>query len=95
MNPNAGAVLIAIGVFFILILNVQWDQIPELVRAYSILGAGLVCLAAFATVQGTKGEGVMIGAEVAHQVAGAVAAAIILGSIFTSLGGFPFWDLYR
>ena len=31
MNPNAGAVLIAIGVFFILILNVQWDQIPELV----------------------------------------------------------------
>ena len=95
MNPNAGAVLIAIGVFFILILNVQWDQIPELVRAYSILGAGLVCLAAFATVQGTKGEGVMIGAEVAHQVAGAVAAAIILGSIFTSLGGFPFWDLFE
>jgi hypothetical protein len=93
VNPNTGAVLIAIGVFFLLILNVQWGEIDPMVRAYSVLGAGLVCLAAFATVQGATGDGALVTAELAHQVSGAAAAAIILGSLFASLGGFPFWNL--
>ncbi|MBU7004499.1 MAG: DUF4097 family beta strand repeat protein [Theionarchaea archaeon] len=93
MNPSGGAIIIGIGVFFLLIINVQWGEVPELVRAYTVLGAGLVCLAAFATAQGTSGDLAAAGAEVAHQVAGFVAAAIILGSFFASLGGFPFWDL--
>lgn len=93
MNPNTGAVLIAIGVFFLLILNVQWGEIDPMVRAYSVMGTGLVCLAAFATVQGATGDGALITAELAHQISGAVAAAIILGSLFSSLGGFPLWDL--
>jgi len=92
VNPKTGAFIAGLGVFLLLLLNVGWGDIPVLVRAYAVLGMGMVCIAAFFTSRGSSSLEVEVGAEVAHQVASGVGAAIILGSFFASLGG-PFWGL--
>ncbi len=93
MNPKTGAFLIGLGVFFLLLLNVRWGEISALVRAYAVLGMGLVCVAAFFTSRRSTNMATEAGAEVTYQVASAIGAAIILGTVFGSLGGFPFWGL--
>ncbi len=95
MNAKTGAILVGVGVFFIVLLNIRWGDVPNLVKAYAILGMGLVCIAAFFTAQGSQGEVVQAGTEVTYQVASAIAAAVIIGSILASLGGFPFWDIFE
>ncbi len=92
MNPRTGAVIIGIGVFFLLLLNVRWAEVSAMVRAYTVLAMGIVSIAAFAAVQGSEGEGVEIGTEIGYHVASGIAAAIIVGSLFAYLGGFPFWS---
>lgn len=93
MNPKTGAFLIGLGVFFLLLLNVRWSEITALVRAYAVLGMGIVCVAAFFTSRSSASIATEAGAEVTYQVASAIGAAIILGTVFASLGGFPFWGL--
>ncbi len=92
MNPRTGAMIIGIGVFLLLLLNVRWAEVSALVRAYTVLAMGIVSIAAFMAVQGSEGEGVVIGTEITYHVASGIAAAIIVGSLFVYLGGFPFWS---
>lgn len=92
MNPKTGAVIIGIGVFFLLLLNVRWGEVSAMVRAYTVLAMGIVSIAAFAAVQGSEGVEVEIGTEISYHVASGIAAAIIVGSLFAYLGGFPFWS---
>lgn len=93
MNPKTGASLIGLGVFLLLLLNVGWGEIPALVRAYSVLGVGLVCFGAFVASRSLASTAGEAGAEVGYQVASAIGAAIILGTVFGALGGSPFWGL--
>ncbi len=92
MNPKTGAAIIGIGLFFLLLLNVNWGEIEGLVRAYAVLGLGMVCVGVFLASQGTGGQVSDTLMEVLHHAAGGIGAAIIVGSIFASLGGLPFWS---
>lgn len=92
MNPKTGAAIIGFGVFFLVLINVEWEGIEGMVGAYTVLGMGLVCIAAFFTALRSDNEAVEIGTEVTFQIAGGIAAAVVLGTVLASIGGFPFWD---
>ncbi len=76
-----------------MLVNVEWSAIPGLVRAHAVMAAGIVCLGVFVSARSSESDLVEIGGDVTYNIASAIAAAVIVGTIFTSLGGFPIWNL--
>ncbi len=93
MNPKTGAVLIGIGIFFMLLINIRWGEIPGIVRAYIVLGLGMVSLGTFFATFSPRSDEAVVGLEIIYHAAGGIAAAVIIGSFFVWVGGTPFWNI--
>jgi len=93
MNPRTGAALIVLGVFILALLNVEWESVPGLVKAYAVLASGIICLAAFFAVRGEPSELSKVLVDVTFQATSGFAAAVIIATVLASLGAFPFDEL--
>ncbi len=93
MNPRTGCILIAVGIFFLALTNISWGEIYGLVKAYGVIATGIVCLGTFMSFWSSDNEAVRIGAELTYHIAGAVAAAVVVGTLLSTLGGIPSWQL--